>query len=128
MLREGDVILIPADPYNVQGAPAGMGPGDGGAIINAQSSPADAPPVVDTTQQQIPSGKPYRIRKNDVLSRISLREYRTIKYAQVLFERNKAQLDIDKLELIRPGQVIYIPDRETIEHEYREFMAKDPTE
>lgn len=120
LLREGEVILIPANPHDVQGS---------GPMENALTEKLDAEDVVsDIPDVPKPSGKPHRVLRNEVLSGISLREYKTVKYARVLFERNKAHLGIEKMELIRPGQVLYLPDQSVIEREYQELLSRGPSE
>lgn len=84
-LKAGQVIRVPLDPDNVQGVPVGDG----------KNARVDAGP------------REYVVQKGDTLGSIARAQYGSIRYADSIFEANRATLK--SRNSIRVGQKLVLP-------------------
>lgn len=92
-LKVGDRIRIPQDPTNIQGKPS-------------PDSPPPRPPAVK--QEAMPE---YTVKAGDTLSKISVSQYGSAGYVEVILLANRDRLPKGATSL-KPGQKLRIPPKQ----------------
>lgn len=103
-IQGGREIKIPIDPTNIQGRSPGS------TEASREPEPAKPAPAQPTAPKpEALQLREYTVRDQDTLGEISKRFYGTTRHWQLIYDHNKARLNLASETAIREGHVLQIP-------------------